>query len=85
MSTDNYLTVTEKSDVTEEILDAAVEIYRGHHTNDGKNIRWGDLLDRLDGALLDNGQRLDLGNSLVSPAIKRIKAHVSAYRRDAED
>lgn len=76
----DYVTVTEASDVTTEILEAAVEIYRGWHTDDTR-IRWDDLLDRLDGTELDDGRLLDLGGSLVSAAVKRIKQHVSAYAR----
>ncbi|MEV0214331.1 hypothetical protein [Micromonospora sp. NPDC050695] len=75
-----YTTVTNASDVTDEILDAATSIYDGWHSGDNR-IRWDDLIDRLDGSPLADGTSIDLGNDMASAAIKKIKQHVSAYRK----
>lgn len=78
--TAEYTTVTEASQVTEEILAAAEEVYNGWYTN-GTKIDWEEFIDRIDGSPLDDGTTLDLGDSPLSPAINKIKQHVQAYAK----
>jgi hypothetical protein len=59
----NWLTVTTAEQVTDEILRAAEGIADGRYP-EGTAVEWADLLDRLDGSPLDNGQRIDLGGDL---------------------
>jgi hypothetical protein len=71
-------TVVTADDVTEEILEAAESIHDGWFPVG--RIDWESLLDRLDGMELDDGATLDLGEDLLSPAIRKIKAHLRAHR-----
>lgn len=81
MSQDGWVTVTEADQVTEEILTAAEEIFTGWYARTNR-IDWPEFLDRLDGQdFASLGGMLDLGNSLDTPAITKIKAHITAYRR----
>jgi hypothetical protein len=74
-----YTTVHEAADVTPEILSAAESIYDGWFA-DGHPIDWPDFLDRLEGAPLEDESTLDLGDSLTSPAISKIRRHILKYR-----
>jgi hypothetical protein len=76
----NYTTVITAEQVTDEILTAAENIYDGWWANEDR-IDWQDFIDRLDGSPLDDGTSLDLGDDMTSPAIRKIKAHVNAYRK----
>lgn len=69
-----YRQLTLAGDVDEEILDLAKMVYEGFY--DGKKIDWDDFLDRMDGSTLANGDVLDLGDSMLSPAVIKIKTHV---------
>lgn len=80
MTSDNWVTVTEADEVTDEILEAAQEVYNGWFAK-GSRINWVDFLDRLDGIPLEGGGKLNLAGSLVSPAIKRIQAHIREYAK----
>jgi hypothetical protein len=44
-------------------------------------IDWHDFLDRMDDIELTDGTILDLGEDMLSPAIKKIKSYVRDYRR----
>lgn len=77
---DKWTTVTTADQVTPEILEAAENIYDGWWANEPR-IDWQDFLDRLDGAPLNDGSRLNLGDDMASPAITKIKAHIRAYRK----
>lgn len=59
----------------EELLEAAEQVFNGWYA-DAERIDWEDFLDRLE-AQTD----VDLGTSLDSPLIRRIKKHVRDYRR----
>lgn len=76
-----YTSPVTAEDVTEEMVQAAVDIVDGWYQ--GSRIDWGDVLDRLDGTLLDDGTRLDLGNDLTTPAIAKIKKDVRARLRES--
>jgi hypothetical protein len=73
-----YTTVTTEADLTSEILEAAEGIFDGWYADETR-IDWEDFLDRLDGIPLNDGTTLDLGDSVVSPAVKAIKAHIRRY------
>lgn len=75
---DKYTRVHEGADITDEIIEIAQSVYAGWY-GDGQRIDWEDLIDRVDGAELSDGTRLDLGNSMDSPAIKKIKREIRAY------
>lgn len=80
--TDNFTTVVDREQLTEEILDAAVEVYVGWFS-DQERIDWSEFIDRLDGSPLDDGTMLDLGCDLTSGAITAIKEHIRRYRKEA--
>jgi hypothetical protein len=71
--------VVQADQVTEEILKFFYDVVDGWYQTG--RIDWEDLLDRVDGAELEDGTILDLGNSMVSPAIVKIKKCVRDYRR----
>lgn len=75
-----YSTVTEVDQVTEEITKAAEGIFDGWFADEAR-IDWTDFIDRLDGIPLEDGMTLDLGESMVSPAVKAIKRHIRAYQK----
>ncbi|MER7166776.1 hypothetical protein ABT336_12030 [Micromonospora sp. NPDC000207] len=77
---DQWTTVTAADQVTDEILEAAQDINNGWWANKSR-IDWTEFLDRLEGTTLSDGTRLGLGNSMVSPAIRRIKKHIADYRK----
>ena len=57
-----------------ELLSAAESIYDGWYA--GKRIDWDHFLDLLEGQT-----GVDLGESLDSPLIRRIKAHIRKYAK----
>jgi hypothetical protein len=75
----NYTPVVQASQVTEEILQLIYDIVDGWYPTG--RIDWKDLLDRVDGAELEDGTVLGLGDDMLSPAIVKIKKHVRGYRR----
>jgi hypothetical protein len=77
---DSYTPIMSTVDVTDEVLRIAESIYDGWFA-DGHAIDWEEFLDRLDGATLDDGSTLDLGRSLVTPAIAKIRRHIQYYRK----
>ncbi len=66
-------------ELTAEIMVMAMEIVDGWYQTG--RINWGDVWDRLDGAELSNGDRIDVGGDLLAPELARIKNHVNAERR----
>lgn len=58
-----------------ELMEAAEGIFDGWYASSSK-IDWEDFLDRL-----ESQTDYDLGGSLDSPLIRRIKAHIRDYRR----
>lgn len=68
------------ADVTAEILALAVEVADDLYQDD--KIDWEDVLDRMDRATLADGRTLDLGESMISPAIRTIKKHVRDLRKE---
>lgn len=79
MDDKRYRAVLTAEDVTDEILQAATDIVDGWYSSGP--VDWADFLDRLDGKQLNSGERIDLGDSMLSLAITKIKAHVRAYRK----
>jgi len=75
----SYVIVIEESQVTEEILQIAFDVVDGWYQD--VRVDWEDAIDRMDGAELPDGSILDLGNSMMSPAIRKIKREVAKYRR----
>ncbi len=75
--------VVQANQVTEEILQFAYDVVDGWYQGTSRMTisDWEDLLDRIDGLELEDGTILDLGKNMLSPAIKKIKAHVRDYRR----
>ena len=74
----NYALVTQADQVTEEILQLIYDIVDGWYPTG--RIDWEDLLDRVDGAELEDGTVLDLGDDMLSPAIVKIKKCARKYR-----
>lgn len=80
MTDETYTRMVEASEVTDEVLEYAVEEADSRYPSP-ERIDWEDVLDRLDGTRLNDDTRLDLGNSYDSPAIRKIKKHVRDVRR----
>jgi hypothetical protein len=77
---ERYTAVRAVNEVTEEILKFTRDIYDGWFAI-ADRIDWVDFLDRLDGSELADGSKIDLGDDMLSPAIRRIKRHVNYYRK----
>jgi hypothetical protein len=73
-----YTRVHSEDQVTEEVLKIARGVYDGWFDGPGP-IDWEDFLDRLDGAELADGSRIDLSEQMTAPAIKKIKREIRAY------
>jgi hypothetical protein len=73
-----YTRVTEADQVTGEILAAAEETETWFGDD---RIDWEDFWDRLDGYYLRDGTQLDLGGSLNSGAMRKIRRHILNLRR----
>ena len=58
-----------------ELLEAAEGIFDGWYSDETR-IDWEDFLDRL-----EKQTDVDLGDSLDSPLIRKIKAHIRDYRK----
>lgn len=74
-----YTAITTAEDVTPAILNQAEAVYDGWYSQ--SPIDWGDFIDRLDGTELEDGTYVDLGESMTSGAIKKIKSHINQYRK----
>lgn len=61
--------------LSEELRQAAEDVFDGWYAEESR-IDWVDFLDRLE-AHADR----DLGDSMVSPLVRAIQAHVRAYRK----
>lgn len=59
----------------EELLTAAQEVHDGWYASDAR-IDWPDFIDRL-----ELHADVDLGNSMTSPLIEKVKKHIRAYRK----
>lgn len=70
--------VTDEDQVTEEILKIAEGVIDGWYSTGP--IDWDDVWDRIDGAPLDDGTKLNIGNDLSSPVIMKLEAHIKNYR-----
>jgi hypothetical protein len=73
-----YTRVHSEDQVTEEILKIAQGIYDGWFDGVGP-IDWENFLDRLDGAELADGSKIDLSEQMNSGAIRKIKREIRAY------
>jgi hypothetical protein len=68
----------EDADAIRELIES---VHDGHYATGP--IDWEDFIDRLDGERRDDGVRLDMGDQLDSPAIRRVKAIVAELRAQA--
>lgn len=59
----------------EELMSAAESIFDGWYA-DSNRVDWDDFLDRL-----ELQTDFDLGSDMGSPLIKKIKSHISNYRK----
>lgn len=73
-----YCQPVEADDVTQEILDLALEAANSWYSTG--RIDWENMLDRFDGATLADCRTLDLGDSMATPAINKIKNYVRRNR-----
>jgi len=78
MATVRVHTLRRAEDVTQEIIDLTVSAVYGHRGR----IDWEDVWDRVDGAPLDDGSVLDLGDSLVSPGLIALQKAVRKTMRE---
>lgn len=72
--------VIEANDVTENVLESAEKVYDGWFA-DADRIDWDDFIFRLENRGLEDGTELDFGDSILTPAIEKIKRHIRTYRR----
>lgn len=81
--TRHLVTITTSEDVTEEVLEHAIDVYDGWFA-DAKQIDWERFLDQLDGYELKEhgGREIDLGSDPYSPAIKKIKRYIRRIARE---
>jgi hypothetical protein len=66
-------------DVTPEIIEIAQGIVEGWY--DEGRIDWEDVWDRMEKSFLDDGRGIDMGEDLDSPAIRKIKKEIRAWRK----
>lgn len=79
MTTDTrYTTCTAADEVTPEILEVAETTDEWYSD---QPIEWEDFIDRMDGTILRDGTVLDMGPTIDSPAIRKIKRHIRDLRR----
>ena len=69
-------TITTASDVTEKCLQDAEDIFDGYFSS-GENIDWGSFLDRLETYGWSSP-------TIESPAVNKIKRHISKIRNQQE-
>lgn len=75
-----YISVHAADEVTEEILEMALEIVDGWYQ--GRAIDWDDVWARLDGSELADCSELLLSEDLTAPALRKIKRYVNNARKD---
>lgn len=80
-TTAKWTEVVKADDVTDELLEHAVELTDSRY-GDGK-IDWQDAIDNLEGFEMPDGLLADFGQDANSEAIKKIKAHVRKVRKDS--
>jgi hypothetical protein len=69
-----YTLVVATEDVTEEIIEEVMDIIDGWYDGGDRKLDWEDIWDnRLDGAYLKDGSRVDLGGEYDSPAMRKIQ------------
>lgn len=73
-----YTTVTKAEDVTDEVFEIATYAVDGWYS-DG-SIDWEDVWNRMDGSLLADHTRLDMGTGNDSPAMRKIQRRIRAER-----
>lgn len=78
-----YRQIVSAEDVTDEVLEIAWDKVEGWHM-DGPGIDWEDVWDRMDGASLDDGRRIDMGGTMDSPAMKKIQKEMRKRKREAQ-
>jgi hypothetical protein len=74
-----YIDVIEVEDITDEIIEVVYSVVDGWYS-DGR-IDWEDLLCRVETTPIEDGRKINFGDSLDSPAIRRIKRLVREYRK----
>lgn len=75
-----YTEVRTADDVTDEIIEIVMSVVDGWYQTGP--IDWEDLLDRVDGNELADGTMIDFGDSLDSPAIRKVKRVVRQQRQN---
>jgi len=71
-----------KADVTEGLLDIVRSVVRCHYQPSTGCMNMVDVADRIEDHVLDNGTHPDLGDNMVSPAMKKITDFALRARRD---
>lgn len=80
MTDREWTPVLTAGDVTQEVLDIAVDITEGWYAE--TKIDWDDVWDRMEKSSLDDGTDIDMGSDDDSPAMKYIKSHIRALRKN---
>lgn len=76
-----YTTIVEADQVTEEIIEIIWQITNGWYQD--RTIDWENVWDRADGSELEDGTKLDFGEDLDSPAMRKIKNRIRKDRRNS--
>ncbi|MEV6313575.1 hypothetical protein AB0M10_33940 [Streptomyces sp. NPDC051840] len=79
MAKTNDFEVLTEEDATPEIIEIVKGIVEGWY--DEGPIDWEDVWDRVEKRQLDDGRGIDMGTDLGSPAIKKIKREIAAWRK----
>lgn len=66
-----YTSPVEAEDVTDEMIGLVRDVVDGWYQD--SPIDWEDVWDRVDGAELADGTRLDLGSDMLTPALRRLR------------
>lgn len=73
-----FVTVVTAEDVIEELMESVFTVVDGWYQD--SRVDWEDVIDRVERRGLEDGRALNFGDSLDSPAIRRIKYLVRKSR-----
>lgn len=74
-----YVLVMTADQVTDEVIDMVRSIEEGWFN--GQPIDWEAVWERLEGSTLNDGQQVDLGPDMDSPAMRKMQRVIRAERR----
>ena len=76
-----YTLILTAESVTDEVMKIVFDVVDGWYQS--SRIDWEDVIDRADDTELEDGTRIDFGESMMSPAITKIKRLVREHRKNS--